>query len=260
MASLAVGFSLSSTLYYSVKQQKKEKERKKERGERKGNKEWTFVTLMTTVVTVYQFQVTSFFLGEEHYTLHRDVHNDILNFVQDTRLFLPLPWMLINDLCSLRLWGFMLWVYKSYKLISIHQAETPLNLMFHFHSQRVHAYKYQCQGSTALSYIPQYGKMAKPESKNRRQHGIPSNTTRLSLKLSREHDETTCHDESCPLRASLCQPVTCRLTKTPVKRLQVRCRFRSLAHFNGAFHYWGAEGLGRSGDEPSLAKWLANHY
>lgn len=144
----SLGFSLSSTLYCSAQPQKKKRERK--RGEGKGDKEWTFVTLMTTVITVVPISNDiNFFRGR---TLYSYIEMSTMAF-RDTRIFISLSWTLINDLCSLRLWGFMLWVYKSYKLISIHQAETPLNLTFHFHSQRVHTYEYPCQGSTALSLI-----------------------------------------------------------------------------------------------------------
>lgn len=49
--------------------------------------------------------------------LHRDVHDGILNFVQDIGIFISLPWKLINNLCSLKTMGFYpvsMQVFKSH--------------------------------------------------------------------------------------------------------------------------------------------------
>lgn len=61
--------------------------------------------MVTLVPTVVPISNDTNILGEEHYTA-RDVHDDVLNFVQGMGIFISLLWTLTNNLCSLRTVGF----------------------------------------------------------------------------------------------------------------------------------------------------------
>lgn len=139
---------------------------------------------MPSVITVVCISNSVSFLGKNITHLHRDIHNNILDFVQDTGVFVSLSWTLINNLCSPRLWGLC------------HEYASLINLA----SVRLRHLKTWGFISTLRAYTLNINVRVPQPSlshtslwhfrKNRIQHGISNITTRLSLKLSRDQDET----------------------------------------------------------------------
>lgn len=155
------GFSLSGSLYYSVQPQRKKKGRRSEMGEMETWNE-LLSHLCPQLSQLYVFQIVSVFWRKNIIHLHRDIHNNILDFVQDTGIFVSLSWTLINNLCSSRLWGLCHEYVSLINLASV-RLRHPKNLRLHFHSQSACSWISTSGFHNLLSHTPHYDTSGRTE-------------------------------------------------------------------------------------------------